>query len=405
MESRCFVGFGFGPIQSGLMLLEAYRSGRFARLVVAEVNPALVGLLRKAGGTYAVNIAHAQRIEQATVKGIEAFNPANPTDRAALVAAIAEADELATALPSVDFYARGGASSVAAVLADGIAANPARPRIVYAAENNNDAADRLTAELRNILPEKDLGHFQALDTVIGKMSGVIDDAAEMREVDLAPLTRGADRAVLVEAFNRILISAVTLDGFHRGIEAFIEKPRLNPFEEAKLFGHNAVHALLGYLGHRRGLTVMSQAADHPDLMETARRAFIDECGAALVARHGHGGDPLFTADGFRAYAEDLLTRMTNPFLRDRVDRVIRDPARKLGWNDRFFGAVRACTENGIEPAHLSRGAAAALEVHLGHAPASAEETGAALRSIWGDQATAEGDAAIAATWGGLRALR
>ncbi|MEZ4612253.1 MAG: hypothetical protein R2838_18735 [Caldilineaceae bacterium] len=32
-----------------------------------------------------------------------------------------------------------------------------------------------------------------------------------------------------------------------------------------------------------------------------------------------------------AYADDLIARMVNPFLRDGVARVARDPARKLGW--------------------------------------------------------------------------
>ena len=40
--TRTYVGFGFGAIQAGLFLYEAYRSGNFARLVVAEVLPDLV---------------------------------------------------------------------------------------------------------------------------------------------------------------------------------------------------------------------------------------------------------------------------------------------------------------------------------------------------------------------------
>ena len=39
---RTYVGFGFGAIQSGLFLYEAYRSGKFQRLVVAEVIPEVV---------------------------------------------------------------------------------------------------------------------------------------------------------------------------------------------------------------------------------------------------------------------------------------------------------------------------------------------------------------------------
>jgi hypothetical protein len=45
-----FVGFGFGPIQAGLFLAEAFQlSGAFHRLVVAEVVPAVVAAVRAAG--------------------------------------------------------------------------------------------------------------------------------------------------------------------------------------------------------------------------------------------------------------------------------------------------------------------------------------------------------------------
>jgi hypothetical protein len=85
-----------------------------------------------------------------------------------------------------------------------------------------------------------------LNTVIGKMSGVITDPLQLHALGLTPITPEAGRAFLVEAFNRILISRIHFDtpGFQRGIQAFIEKDDLLPFEEAKLFGHNATHAWL-----------------------------------------------------------------------------------------------------------------------------------------------------------------
>jgi hypothetical protein len=45
---RTFVGFGFGPIQAGLFLDEAYRSRSFGWLVVAEVLPEIVSAVRGA---------------------------------------------------------------------------------------------------------------------------------------------------------------------------------------------------------------------------------------------------------------------------------------------------------------------------------------------------------------------
>ena len=37
MAGHIFTGFGFGPIQSGLFVNEAYDSKRFDRIVIAEI--------------------------------------------------------------------------------------------------------------------------------------------------------------------------------------------------------------------------------------------------------------------------------------------------------------------------------------------------------------------------------
>ena len=55
-----------------------------------------------------------------------------------------------------------------------------------------------------------------------------------------------------------------------------------------------------------------------------------------------------------------MVRMVNPCLRDRVDRITRDPRRKLGWDDRLIGTMRRVLEAGIEPERYARGAKAAL---------------------------------------------
>ena len=381
-RSRCFVGFGFGPIQSGLFLYEAFRTGRFQRLVVAEVDERLVQSLRASGGRYHLNIAHAERIEKVVIDGIEAYNPRDPQDRAALLEAIASADELATALPSVDFYTRGEQMSVVSLLTEAFAGAPARQRVIYAAENNNHAAEVLTSALTLRLPPAARANMQVLNTVIGKMSGVITDPGQIGELGLSPLTPTSDRAVLVEVFNRILIDRINLSGFERGIDAFVEKDDLLPCEEAKLYGHNAIHALMGYLANQCGLRLMSDVASHPDILGIAKDAFIAESGTALVRKYAKLNDPFFTEVGYRAYAEDLLIRMVNPNLQDLVARVIRDPQRKLGFADRLFGTMRLALGQGITPTNMASGAAAALEFHLGHRPESRDEIQKTLAPIW-----------------------
>ena len=359
---RTFVGFGFGPIQSGLFLFEAVRSGAFERLVVAEIVAETVEGIRRAGGRYSLNVATGRGVETHEVAGVDMLNPAATPDHRALVEAVASAQEIATALPSVDFFDRGQAS-VARVLAEGLAlkARQGGPDcVVYAAENHNHAAEILEAKVRDHAPEATLGrHVQFLNTVIGKMSQVMDTSGEAGGTTLVPMAPALGRAILVEAFNRILISRVTLPGFRRGIAVFEEKDDLLPFEEAKLYGHNAAHALLGYLAAAKGLAYMSGAAGDVELLSFVREAFLVESGGAMLARY-RGVDALFTQDGYRAYVDDLMTRMVNPHLRDRVDRVIRDPRRKLGWDDRLVGTMRRALEAGIEPVRFARGAAAAL---------------------------------------------
>lgn len=398
-HGKTFVGFGFGPIQSALFLYEAYCSGNFDRYVVAEVDAPLVRAVRAAGGRYAINVAHPDRIERVVVAGVRLCDPAEGPDRRELAEAVAAADEMATALPSVRFYDVGGAASVARLLADGLQGRgPSGPAVIYAAENHNRAAEILSETLGALVPAGALAGTQVLNTVIGKMSGVITDADTIGRLGLAPLTPDTPRAVLVERFNHILISRVTLEGFRRGIEVFVEKDDLLPFEEAKLYGHNAVHALIGFLARLRGLATMAEAARHGDIMAAARAAFIDESGAALVKKYGHVRDPLFTAEGYRAYADDLIERMVNPHLNDLVARVTRDARRKLAYDDRLFGTMRLALAQGIEPMRMAEGAAAALLCARGAAPRTREEVGASLREIWGDQADEMADHLIALTW-------
>jgi mannitol-1-phosphate 5-dehydrogenase len=371
--TRTYVGFGFGAIQAGLFLYEAYRSGNFARLVVAEVLPDLVANLRQAGGEYTLNIAHPDRVESVRIGPVEIYDPSVAVDRERLVDALIEAQEIGTAIPSVALYRSAGPGSLHRLLAEGLqgkVAVNAPAAVVYAAENHNHAAEILEDAVLDEMPsERQVAvraRVQFLNTVIGKMSGVISDQETVSENGLATIVPQDHRAFLVETFNRILISRMQPWGagqppFRRGIEVFEEKRDLIPFEEAKLYGHNATHALGAYVGALAGAERMADLEAVPGALPLLRTAFLEESGKALVRKHA-GVDPLFTREGYMTYADDLLARMANPYLLDTVERVGRDPARKLGWNDRLVGTIRLALGQGVEPPRYSFGAAAALAV-------------------------------------------
>lgn len=394
--THTYVGFGFGAIQAGLFLYEAFHSGAFQRLVVAEVLPEVVGAVRRAEGHYTVNIAHSDRVEHAKIGPIEIQDPALKVDRERLIRAIAEAQEIGTAIPSVAYYVSEGPGSLHRVLAEGLREKVARggPRaVIYAAENHNQAAEILKSNVLGEIPEDERDAIRSqvrfLNTVIGKMSGVIIEPEEIKAQGLNRITPTEERAFLVEAFNRILISKINFEdmaqgaSFQRGISVFEEKQNLLPFEEAKLYGHNATHALAAYLGAIRGVERIADLRQVPGVLPFLRAAFIEESGEALVRKHA-GIDNLFTRDAYTAYADDLLERMTNPYLRDSVERVGRDPQRKLGWDDRLIGTMRVAMDQGLEPWRYAVGAAAALAMMD---PAATKEHSPAetlLGPIWGE---------------------
>jgi len=421
VSKKTFVGFGFGPIQNALFLYEAYRTKNFSRFVVSEVDQSLVDAVRKNNGSYTINIARKDRIDQFKLEGIELFNPRVEDDRKKILEAIEHSDEMATALPSVSIFDLGKETSVAELLAKGISKRKSPlPTVIYTAENHNHAAEILQDVVAKKVSPETLNGVQFLNTVVGKMSGVIVDPAEIKNLKLATITPDLTRAVLVEEFNRILITKINLPGYKRGIEVYIEKPDLLPFEEAKLYGHNAIHALIAYLGDFKGLDNIAQAGKDKAIMEIAKKAFIEESGAALIKRHRELNDSLFTPAGYKAYAEDLLERMVNPNLNDLISRVGRDHVRKLGYDDRLYGTMRLALKYDGKPVNMALGAAAGVlsmikrqasfDKPVANLPKTADElTLESLKSLllglWGDKADQHAQPMIDLTWQAVQRLK
>lgn len=384
MKQHIFTGFGFGPIQSGLFAAEAFKSGNFKRIVIAEIDPKLIDAVRNNNGSYYVNIASSTGVEAVEIQGIEIFNPTDDNDRDELVEALSQSTEICTSLPSVNFY-DSGANSVASLIAQGLQKSSARGAIIYTAENNNHAAEILEEKIRQKLG-KIPDNIQLLNTVIGKMSQVVTDKDEILLKDIKTIAPGIDRAFLVEEFNEILVTKCKIGNFTSGIKVFIEKEDLLPFEEAKLYGHNAIHALLAYLGADKGFKKMAELKNDKEIMTIARDAFLEESGAALIKKYQNLGDSLFTPQGYRAYAEDLLERMTNTYLDDTIERAARDSQRKLGLNDRLFGTMQLALEYGIMPVNLAKGAAAGLKYYSPRNNMNSTQwLITALKQIWNGQ--------------------
>ena len=268
--------------------------------------------------------------------------------------------------------------------------NEAGPKIVDVnTESGAKAAEQIKKLLSPRLPQTDVVF---LNTVIGKMSQRIVDSRVIDEMRLDYVTPGLEAAFLVEETPQILLCRSKLPDTHNtALGIFQEKQDLLPFEEAKLYGHNAVHALMGYLLSIAGSEYMHEGGiqDNGDILSISRRAFLYESGAALILKHS-GLDQLFTANGYETYVEDLLARMINPHLNDQVERVVRDPKRKLEYDDRIIGTIRLAREQGLQAPFMTLGAAAAL-VYMG--TSGSDDVVGTLVDIWREKTTELGNEA------------
>ena len=84
--------------------------------------------------------------------------------------------------------------------------------------------------------------------------------------------------------------------------------------------------------------------------------------------------------------------MTNPYLQDTVERVGRDPHRKLGWDDRLVGTVRLALQQNVVPRRYAVGAAAALATLEPAFLKTDMPARALLAPLWGNEAMKTKDA-------------
>jgi mannitol-1-phosphate 5-dehydrogenase len=104
---------------------------------------------------------------------------------------------------------------------------------------------------------------------------------------------------------------------------------LEAYIERKLFTLNTGHATAAYIGKLKGYGTIGESIADPKIFSIVKEA-MQQSGLGLIKKFGFDHDKHF------AYIEKILTRFQNPYLKDDVDRVGREPLRKLAPNDRLI---------------------------------------------------------------------
>lgn len=330
------VHFGAGNIGRGFVGLLLHEAGY--EVVFADVNASLIDALRGAT-SYVVHEVGEQSSDR-VVDNFRAINSATQEDE--LIDEIATADVVTTAVgPNV---LRFVAPVIAAALQRRDDSLP--PLAVLACENAINATDQLG---EHVMDNVDDDEWE----IVGNRA-VFANTAVDRIVPGQP-DDGVD--VTVEKFYEWVIEQSAFDGLPPQIPGATYVDDLTPFIERKLFTVNTGHATLAYFGFLAGVSKLSDAIRVPAVTDAVRRV-LEETSALLVAKHG------LDEAGQRAYREKILVRFENPALPDTVERVGRQPLRKLSRSERFIGPAAEIAESGGTPAALLEAIGAALRFDI-----------------------------------------
>lgn len=120
---------------------------------------------------------------------------------------------------------------------------------------------------------------------------------------------------------------------------------LTPYIERKLFTVNTGHATAAYYGHNRGKQYIHEVLQDKELHEVVRNV-LKETAKLIVDKHD------ISAEEQDEYVEKIIRRISNPVLKDNVERVGRAPLRKLSRKERFIGPAAHLAESGSSYDHL-----------------------------------------------------
>lgn len=339
------VHFGAGNIGRGFVGLLLHEAGY--ELVFADVNASLIDDLA-ASDQYTVHEVGAGARDR-VVDGYRAVNSA--TDAALLAAELADADLVTTAVGTtiLRFIAPHLIAALRARPAD------ADPLAIMACENAINATDLLRDEIASLSSAEEWPSIAA--------RAVFANTAVDRIVPAqAP---DADLDVTVETFFEWAIERPPFGAIAPEIPGAHFVADLAPYIERKLFTVNTGHAATAYFGRDAGHERISEALADP-VVAVAVEQVLGETSILIVRKHG------FTEDEQAAYRAKILERFRNPELPDTVERVGRQPLRKLGRHERFIGPAAELAEHGHPVDGLLAAVGAALRFDLPSDPESVE---------------------------------
>lgn len=329
------VHFGAGNIGRGFIGLLLSQSGY--DLTFVDISDELVRNLNHYQ-RYQVFSLGAKKTEE-TVTGIRAIC-LNDSD--ALNEAVKDADLITLSIGANHLQSTGKILKDA--LAERQRKNPEAPLDMIACENALFATDMLKESIEEGADAEFRGY---LNEKVGFPNCAVD-----RIVPNAVVKKKSPVDVAVEEFYEWDIESKKVKA-NRQIFGAHYVEHLAPYLKRKIFLLNGAHALVSYIGFQKQYRFVHEAIKDPDILSEVHE-FHWEASEALHREYGMERDDL------EQYSEKIAGRFRNPYLKDELTRVGRDPVRKLSENDRLVSPLKMCEKYDIPTEGISLAIAAGL---------------------------------------------
>ncbi|KAI4128033.1 MAG: hypothetical protein LQ338_002924 [Usnochroma carphineum] len=316
------VHFGGGNIGRGFVAEKLHLAGY--EVVFVDVMDSIIEQLQKTK-EYTVTEIGAEGEKVNKITNYRAIN--SKTHQDDVIDEISSADLVTCAVgPTILKF-------IAPVIGKGIDKRTApKPIAVIACENAIGATDTLAGHIK-----------ESKNTPEDRLSS-INDRARFANSAIDRIVPGQDPDaglnVKIESFYEWVVDKTPFaEHGHPEISAIKWVDDLTPYIERKLFTVNTGHAAAAYYGYARGKKTVDEALADSEINKIVHEC-LAETAHLIVKKHG------ISTDEQKAYVEKIIKRISNPYLKDVVERVGRAPMRKLSRKERFVGPASQLAESG-----------------------------------------------------------
>lgn len=214
---------------------------------------------------------------------------------------------------------------------------------IIACENAIKASSQFEEEVKKYLNEEEIEYLKEF---VGFPNCSVDRI-------VPPVKSENILDVVVENYYEWNVEKSAFKGEIPKIEGMNLVDNLMAYIERKLFTLNTGHAITAYFGYLKGYETIEESIKDEVIYGFVKNAMI-ESGKGLIAKYN------FDEEAHYKYIDKIIDRFKNPYLKDDVARVGREPLRKLNENDRLIKPLITARGFNINTDNLLLGVGAAL---------------------------------------------